>query len=91
MNLEQAKERVSRFMGENEILTFSLERFEDDEWVARCNEIPAISTSGFGDDMEEIESLMKDAIFTAAGVEGEFADDELLKDVSIKKSWALAQ
>ncbi len=83
MNLKQANEQIVRFFNGDK-LTFCVERFgeNNEEWIARCDQVAAITTSGFGFDEREMRDLVKDAIITAAGVEGEFAD-EVLKEFSL--------
>lgn len=90
MTLEQANEQIVRFFN-GESLTFCLERFGDnyEEWVARCDQVPAINTSGYGFDEREIRDQVRDAIITAAGVEGEFAQD-ILKEFSLKSEFAVS-
>jgi len=85
MNIEQAKQTLRQFTGK-QILTFSVNRFEDGAWIANCDQIPAITTCGDFSDEKEMENLMKDAVLTAAGVEvdAEFVD-ELLYDATVKK------
>ena len=87
MTLTQAKAQLRKFVGD-QVLTFSIEKFENGEWVARCNQIPAITTCGMDSDVKEMEDLMKDAILTAAGIDGKYAD-KLLRDASLRKEFAL--
>jgi hypothetical protein len=72
MNIEQAKARLAQFLGEDE-LTFSIKKYPDGEWVAECNEIPAIMTGGMASDITNMDAMIRDAIVTAAGVETEYA------------------
>lgn len=83
MNAKDPNDQIVRFFNGRE-LTFCVERFGDnfEEWVARCNEIPAINTSGFGFDEREIRDQVKDAILTAAGVDGDNAD-RVLREFSL--------
>ncbi len=89
MNLSLANEKIKRFFNGQE-LTFCVERFGEnhEEWVARCNEIPAISTSGFGFDERDVREQVKDVILTAAGVDGEYAD-EVLRELSMVNELAV--
>jgi hypothetical protein len=91
MNLEQANNKIASFFAD-ENLTFCVERFGDnfEEWVARCDQIPGITTSGYGFDEREMKELVKDAILTAAGVDGEYADD-VLKELSFKSVLAVSR
>ncbi len=90
MNLYQANERIAHFFDGRQ-LTFGLQRFGEsqEEWIVRCNEIPAISTSGFGFDERVIAEQIKDAIVTSAGVDGEFTDD-VLKQLNFTNQFAMA-
>ena len=76
MNKEQAKEQLKKFMGD-QTLTFSIKESKDNKWVAQCNEIDSIITCGVEYDLSEMESLMQDAILTAAGIPAEFSDNML--------------
>jgi predicted RNase H-like HicB family nuclease len=82
MNLIQAKERLAQFLGET-VLTFSIKKYEDGEWVAECNEIPAIMTGGMGDDITQMDDMIRDAILTAAGIDPEYRD-QVLKFVGLQ-------
>ena len=56
----------------------------DVEWVAVCNEIPAIMTGGSNNDSpEDKEERIKDAISTFAMIPTESCDDDLLRDASL--------
>jgi len=90
MNIKQANEQIIKFFAGRE-LTFGIERFGDnnEEWVVRCNEIPAISTSGYGFDERSIAEQIKDVILTCAGVDGEFSDS-VLKELNFKNKLAVA-
>ncbi len=76
MNIEQAKTNLKSFLNGKE-LTFSIKRFENDEWIAECNEIPAIATGGMGDDITNLDLMIREAIVTAAGIDAEYAKDLL--------------
>jgi hypothetical protein len=84
MTFDQARKQLRDFT-RGEILSFSVTYFENGEWSAVCNEIPAITTGGINDSRDVMEELMRDAILTAAGVDGRFAD-ELLPDASLLKT-----
>lgn len=90
MNIHQANEQIARFFGGQE-LTFCIERVGEnfEEWIARCNEIPAISTSGFGFDERAIRDQVRDAVITSAGIDGEFADS-VLREFTIKNELAVS-
>ena len=88
MEIKAAKKRLAAFLG-GRTLTFSIKTFENGEWVAECNEIPAIITGGMGDDISNRDVLIRDAILTAAGVDIELAGD-VLKFVGYKPAGALA-
>jgi len=90
MNIEQARVQIVRFFN-GEQLTFCLQRFGEshEEWVAYCEQVPAITTSRFGFDERVIREQVKDAILTAAGVDGEFADT-VLNEFSFKNELALS-
>ena len=90
MNLQLANEQIGRFFGGKE-LTFCVERFGDnhEEWLVRCDQIPGISTSGYGFDEREMRDQVKDAVLSAAGVDGEYAD-EVLKEISFKSALAIS-
>jgi hypothetical protein len=89
MNLDTANQKIKRFFNGQE-LTFCVERFgnNNEEWIARCNEVPAISTSGFGFDERVMKEQVKDAILTAAGVDGEFTD-QVLKELAFINAFAV--
>lgn len=76
MNLEQAKKSLEAFLGDK-VLTFSIRKYPDGEWIAQCNEIPAIMTGGMGDDISKMDMMMRDAIVTAAGIDSEYAGEVL--------------
>ena len=76
MNKEQAKLNLRKFLGGKE-LTFSIKQYENGEWVATCNEVPAIMTGGLGYNITEIDSMIRDAILTAAGIDTIYANDIL--------------
>jgi hypothetical protein len=76
MNIEQAKTGLKSFLNGKE-LTFSIKRFENSEWIAECNEIPAIATGGMGDDISNLDLMIREAILTAAGIDTEYANDIL--------------
>lgn len=90
MNLKQANEQIVRFFN-GESLTFCVERIGEnsEEWIARCDQVAAISTSGYGFDEREMREQVKDAILTAAGVDGEFAD-EVLKEFTLTNRLAVS-
>jgi len=76
MNLEQAKARLAQFLGGRE-LTFCIKTYPDGEWVAECNELPAIMTGGMADDITNMDTMIRDAIVTAAGVDSQYASQIL--------------
>jgi len=82
MSKEQAKKRLEQFMG-NDTLTFTVKKYPNDRWVAQCNEIDGIITGGTGYDLAIMESLLQDAILTAAGIPAEHADGML------KRFWSV--
>jgi len=77
MNIEQAKLNLKNFLGGKE-LTFSIRSFDNGEWIAECNEISSIMTGGMGNDITNIDSMIRDAILTAAGIDTDYAN-EILK------------
>lgn len=81
MNQERAKQNMKAFMGNLEVLTFSIRYFpgEETKWVAQCNEVDGIITCGTGFDMDQMQDYLEDAILTAAGIPKEFADGLLKK------------
>ncbi len=79
MKIEQAKEQLKKFLG-GKILTFSIKWHENNEWVAECNEIPAIMTGSMGNDIALVDKMIREAILTAAGINVDYAD-EILKFV----------
>jgi hypothetical protein len=84
MELNDAKTRLHGFLGDRE-LTFSIRKYPDGEWVAECNEIPAIMTGGKADDITNIDTMIRDAILTAAGVDPKYAN-EILKFVGYRQA-----
>jgi len=90
MNLETANKKIKEFFNGRQ-LTFCVERFgiNQEEWVARCNEISAISTSGYGFDERDIRDEVKDAILTAVGVDSEYSE-EVLQELSFANNIAVA-
>ncbi len=76
MNKEQAKSLLEKFLGGRE-LTFSIKQYDNREWVATCNEIPAIMTGGLGYNITDIDTMIRDAILTAAGIDTIYANDIL--------------
>lgn len=89
MNLEQTKAQLKRFLG-GKVLTFSITTYANGEWVAECNEIPAIITGGLGGDITSMDRMMRDAILTAAGVDTQYSGDAL-EFVGYKPIGGLAQ
>jgi hypothetical protein len=73
MDKNQAREQLKAFLQGME-LTFSIETYPNEEWVARCNEIPAIVTGGRGDNITDMDNLIRDAILTAAGVDTQYVN-----------------
>ncbi|MEY2640985.1 MAG: hypothetical protein RL150_378 [Candidatus Parcubacteria bacterium] len=83
MNEQDVRAALKAFLGDK-ILTFTVEDHPNGEWSAICNEIPAIITGGDAQDRNEKEALMRDAIFTAAGIPKAFCNDALLRDASLQ-------
>ena len=80
---EQKAKQILRDFTKNQVLTFTVETFEkDEEWIARCDQIPAIITGGVGNDYNIMYSLMRDAVLTAAGIDSKYAD--CIYDASLK-------
>ena len=88
MKPNEAKTRLATFLGGRE-LTFSIKKYPDGEWVAECNEIPAIMTGGKEDDITNMDTLIRDAILTAAGIDTKFAND-ILKFVGYRQPGSFA-
>ena len=76
MNIDQAKEKLQKFLG-GRILTFSIRHFPNGEWIAECNEIPAIMTGSLTDDITEQDAMIRDAILTAAGIDSQYSNSIL--------------
>ncbi len=89
MNLEQAKTQLRHFL-RGRVLTFSITPYPNGEWVAECNEVPAIITGGLGGDITTMDCMMRDAILTAAGVDTQYAG-EALEFIGYKPVGVLAQ
>lgn len=89
MNIEQAKQQLRTFLGGRE-LTFCVRNFPDGEWIAECNEIPSIMTGGMGDDISNFDSMIRDAILTAAGVDVRYSK-EILRFVGYKPVSSVTQ
>ena len=75
-DLDKAKKQVETFLGGKEI-TFSIRNFPNGEWIAECNEMPAIMTGGMGDDITAMDMMIRDAIATAAGIKPELTKDAI--------------
>src|ERR1019366_6646485 len=88
MELKDAKTRLHGFLGDRE-LTFSIRKYPDGEWVAECNEIPAIMTGGKADDITNVDTMIRDAILTAAGVDPKYAN-KILKFVGYRQANRIA-
>jgi hypothetical protein len=84
MELDEMKTRLQAFLQGRE-LTFSIRRYPDGEWVAECNEIPAIMTGGKEDDITDMDVMIRDAILTAADVDPLLASG-LLKFVGYRQA-----
>jgi len=82
MDKEQAKAKLATFLDGRE-LTFSMSEHENDEWIAQCNEIPAITTGGIGKDITNRDKLMRGAILAAANIDPKYMD-EILRFVGYK-------
>ncbi|MBM3261228.1 hypothetical protein FJY93_02310 [Candidatus Kaiserbacteria bacterium] len=67
---EQAKDLLRAFL-QGRILSFTTNQYDDGSWLAECNEIPAITTGTTGD-YSELDTLMRDAIVSAAGIRGDY-------------------
>ena len=76
MSLIKAKKQLGSFLGDK-VLTFSIKKYPNGEWVAECNEIPAIMTGGMGDDIAAMDAMIRDAILTAAGIDTQYASEVL--------------
>lgn len=76
MNIEQARKNLERFLGDK-VLTFSIRHYPDGEWVAECNEISAIMTGGMGNDIANMDRMIREAILTAAGINTDYAEEVL--------------
>lgn len=76
MTLEEAKKQLRSFLGGRE-LTFSIRKYDNGEWVAECNEIPAIMTGDLNDDVTNQDEMIRDAILTAAGVDPQYKREVL--------------
>lgn len=88
MDITSARSRLATFLG-GRTLTFKIKTFEGGEWIAECNEIPAIATGGMGDDISQMDLMIRDAILTAAGVDTQLAS-ESLKFIGYKPTGSLA-
>ncbi|MFZ2303288.1 MAG: hypothetical protein WAV98_00675 [Minisyncoccia bacterium] len=77
MEQKKAKAQLEKFL-KGRTLTFSTTHYPSGEWVAQCNEIPGIVTGGM--DLGMKDTLMRDAILAAAGVNAKYANT-LLKNV----------
>ncbi|KKU50169.1 MAG: hypothetical protein UY47_C0007G0024 [Parcubacteria group bacterium GW2011_GWB1_49_7] len=82
MNIQQAKANLEKFLGDR-MLTFSIMKYQNGEWVAECNELPAIMTGGMGDDVAEMDRMIRDAILTAAGIDPKYSQ-QVLRFVDLK-------
>ena len=73
---------ISFFEGQE--LTFSIERFGvgGQEWIARCHQVPGLTTGGIVYDENLIQEQIKDALLTAAGVDGEY-DSVVSRNISL--------
>ncbi|MFA6340769.1 MAG: hypothetical protein WCX27_00810 [Candidatus Paceibacterota bacterium] len=76
MNLENTKEQLRSFLG-GKILTFSITKYSNGEWIASCNEIPAIMTGGLNNDIAYMDRMIREAILTAAGIDLEYSETVL--------------
>lgn len=82
MNKKDAQEKLAKFLG-SRILTFEVTNHDKGEWMAQCNEVYGLITAGKNSTREEMEDLIQDAIFTAAGIPAEFCDNNLLRNASL--------
>ena len=82
MTKEEAQNQLAEFFSGCSALTFSIIECPENKWVAQCNEVDSIITGGEGYDLAEMESLMEDAILTAAGIPRDIAANNL------KRVWA---
>lgn len=78
--MQEAKTHLAKFLGDT-VLTFTIRKHTNGEWIAQCNEIPAIMTGGMGDDIAIMDKMIRDAILTAAGLDSEYSGT-LLKFVA---------
>ncbi|PIQ91569.1 MAG: hypothetical protein COV70_03015 [Parcubacteria group bacterium CG11_big_fil_rev_8_21_14_0_20_39_22] len=86
-NLKKAKEGLKKFLGDK-VLTFSIKRFPDGEWVAECNELPAIITGGCEGDITNMDEMIREAVLTAAGIDNRFSK-EILKFVGYSSNTSI--
>lgn len=77
MTKEDAQKQLKAFFTHYPMLTFTIKEYENDEWIAQCNEVDGIITGGKGFDQAYMEDLMQDAILTAAGIPYEYSDNML--------------
>ena len=82
MNLEKAREILGNFLKRQHI-SFIITRYSSGEWIAECNEIPAVMTGGMSDDITKIDAMIREAILTAANIDAQYSID-LLKFVGIE-------
>lgn len=82
MNEKQAKAQLEKFLN-GRILTFSMKNYPSGEWIAQCNEIDGIITGGM--DLSLMDSLIRDAILTAAGIDVKYSND-ILRNVGYASS-----
>jgi predicted RNase H-like HicB family nuclease len=82
MNLEKAREILGNFLKRQRI-SFIITKYPSGEWVAECNEIPAVMTGGMSDDITKIDAMIREAVLTAANIDAQYSND-LLKFVGIE-------
>ncbi len=76
MNIQKEKEKLKNFL-DGRSLNFTVTHYSDGEWVAECNEIPAIITGGMSGDITKIDYMMREAILTAANIDIELSEQLL--------------
>ena len=82
MNLEKARGILGNFLKHRQI-SFIITKYPSGEWVAECDEIPAVMTGGMSDDITKMDAMIREAVLTAANIDVEYSND-LLKFVGIE-------
>jgi hypothetical protein len=72
-NVQAMQEEINELKG----IHFAVEQYPNGDWMAKSTNVDGILTGGSSGD--NVEELMKDAVFTYYGISSKYCDDKLMK------------